>query len=511
MAAENKFLAPASLTGDMPPEEFRAAGHKLIDWVADYLEQAERYPVLTQTAPGDIRRQLPSAAPDKPESLDAMFSDFEKIILPGVTHWNHPAFFAYFSITGSGPGILGELLSAALNVNGMLWKTCPSASELEEVVLSWLRQLLGLPEEFEGIVMDTASVASLVAIAAARESLQDLNIREEGLAGRPEVPRLRLYMSEQSHSSIDKAAITLGIGHKGVRKVPVDENFRMNTKALDDAIREDIQAGWKPFCVIATVGTTSTTSVDPVGDIASICARHNLWLHVDAAYAGSAAIVPEHRDILAGCERADSFVFNPHKWLFTPFDFSAFYTRQPEMIRGAFSLVPEYLRTPEDPEARNYMDYGIQLGRRFRALKMWFVLRYFGKEGIIARLRQHIGWAQEFAEWIDEDENFERMAPTPFSVVCFRACPNEVARKLATADERQKETLQKYLDELNQQLMDAVNTTGETYLSHTKLNNKLTLRLAIGNLKTEKRHLERAWELLREHATRLDTETRPAA
>ncbi len=349
MAVENKFPVPESLTGDMPPEEFRAAGHKLIDWVADYLENAERYPLLAQTAPGDVRRQLPSAAPDKPEPLDAMFSDFEKIILPGVTHWNHPAFFAYFSITGSGPGILGELLSAALNVNGMLWKTCPSASELEEVVMSWLRQLLGLPEEFEGIVMDTASVASLVAIAAARESLKDLNIREEGLAGRPEVPRLRLYMSEQSHSSIDKAAITLGIGHKGVRKVPVDENFRMNTQALDDAIREDIQAGWKPFCVVATVGTTSTTSVDPVGDIASICARHNLWLHVDAAYAGSAAIVPEHRDILAGCECADSFVFNPHKWLFTPFDFSAFYTRRPEMIRGAFSLVPEYLRTPEDP------------------------------------------------------------------------------------------------------------------------------------------------------------------
>ena len=490
--------------GDMPAEEFRAAGHKLIDWVADYLknENVERYPVLAQTKPGDTRRSLPESAPEKGEPMDAMMADFEKIILPGVTHWNHPAFFAYFAITGSGPGILGELLSGALNVNAMLWKTCPAANELEEVVLGWMRKLLGLPEEFHGVVMDTASIASLVAVAAARESLSDLNIRDEGLAGRPEVPRLRLYTSDQSHSSIDKAAVTIGIGHKGVRKIPVDSNFRMRPDALEEAIAEDIADGWRPFCVVATVGTTSTTSVDPVAAIADICEKHHLWLHVDAAYAGSAAVVPEHRHILEGCERADSFVFNPHKWLFTPFDFSAFYTRHPERVRAAFSLVPEYLRTPEDPEARNYMEYGVQLGRRFRALKAWFVLRYFGVEGVQARIRQHIAWAQEFAARVDAHDDFERLAPAPFSVVCFRARPRGLSED--------RELVRKYLKMLNEMLMDSVNATGEVYLSHTAVGDDYALRFAIGNLRTEQRHIDRAWELLQTHAARLDATMRPA-
>lgn len=499
---------PAKL-GDMSPAEFRTYGHRLIDWVAAYLEHPERYPVLAQTAPGAIRRQLPAQAPEKAESLEAILSDYERIILPGITHWNHPGFLAYFAITGSGPGILGELLSAALNVNAMLWKTSPAASELEEVVLSWLRQWLGLPEEFFGVVMDTASVSSLCAIAAAREALPGLHVREQGLAGRSDVPRLRLYTSEQAHSSIEKAALVLGIGQVGVRKIAVDAEFRLRPNALAQAVEEDLAAGWKPFCVVATVGTTSTTSVDPVPAIAEICARHQLWLHVDAAYAGSAAIMPDQRHVLAGCDHADSIVVNPHKWLFTPIDFSAFYCRRPALLRAAFSLVPEYLRTAEDEQARNYMDYGVQLGRRFRALKLWFVLRYFGREGIAARLRQHIDLAQKFARQVDAHPDFERLAPAPFSVVCFRARPAALAARLATATTPEREEMERYLDELNEALLEAVNATGEVFLSHTKLRDRFTLRLAVGNLRTSAWHVQRAWQLLQEHATRLDSARRP--
>ncbi|MBI2955945.1 MAG: amino acid decarboxylase [Acidobacteria bacterium] len=496
---------------DMPGAEFRAAAHRLVDWVADYLENTDRYPVLAQTAPGALRRQLPAQAPDDPEPLDTILADFERLVLPGVTHWNHPAFFAYFAITGSGPGILGELLSAALNVNAMLWKTCPAATELEEVVLDWLREMLGLPEEFFGVVMDTASVSSLCAIAAAREALPELSIREQGLAGRAEVPRLRLYASEQAHSSIDKAAITLGLGLESLRKIPVDADFRLRPDALEAAVEEDRRAGWEPFCVVATVGTTSTTSIDPVPAIADLCARYGLWLHVDAAYAGTAALVPEYRHVLAGCERADSFVVNPHKRLFTPFDFSAFYCRRPKTLRAAFSLVPEYLRTPEDPKARNYMDYGIQLGRRFRALKLWFVLRYFGRRGLVERLRQHIAWGQEFAAWVDAHSDFERLAPAPLSVVCFRARPRALAERLARAEIPDQKRIESYLDQLNEALLEAVNATGRAYLSHTRLRDRFTLRLAIGNLRTTAPHVERAWALLQEHAARLDNERRPAA
>jgi aromatic-L-amino-acid decarboxylase len=502
---------PDQTLGDIPAEEFRAAGHRLIDWVADYLENAERYPVLAQTTPGALRRRLPAHAPEAAEPLDRILADFEKEILPGVTHWNHPGFFAYFAITGSGPGILGELLSAALNVNAMLWKTCPAATELEEVVMGWLRELVGLPENFQGVVMDTASVASLCAIAAAREDLPELRVREEGLAGRAELPRLRLYASEQAHSSIDKAAITLGLGLAGLRKIPADAKFRMRPEALAAAVEEDRRAGWKPFSVVATVGTTSTTSVDPIGAIADVCGRHGLWLHVDAAYAGSAAILPEYRWILDGCARADSLVLNPHKWLFTPFDFSAFYCRRPAVLRAAFSLVPEYLRTPEDAEARNYMDYGVQLGRRFRALKLWFVLRTFGAEGLRRRLRHHIALAQEFAQWVGDSPDFEVTAPAPFSVVCFRARPATLAAQPAGTNATRRKEVEAYLDDLNQKLLDAVNATGEAYLSHTKLDGRLTLRLAVGNLRTTQRHVRRAWELLQENAQRLDRQLRPPA
>jgi len=472
------------------PEEverqFASAAAEVVRWIDEYFREAERYPVLAQVRPGQVLERLPAAPPEEPEPFQAVWEDFQRVILPGVTHWNHPAFFAYFAITGSAPGVLGELVSAALNVNAMLWRTCPAATELEQVVLDWLRQMLGLPPQF-GILMDTASVATLCAVAAARESLE-LGIRTRGMAGRPDLPRLRLYTSEQAHSSVEKAAIVLGFGQEGVRKIPTDAEYRMRPDALEKALREDLRAGWRPACVVATVGTTSTTSVDPVDQIAQVCERYGVWLHVDAAYGGAAAILPEMRWVLHGCERADSFLVNPHKWLFTPIDCTAFYTRRPEALRGAFSLVPEYLQTPV-PDAVNFMDYGVQLGRRFRALKLWMVLRMFGVRGLQEALRKHLQLARQFAEWVDSSEEFQRVAPVPFSTVCFRhrapgLSPEEANR-------------------FNERLLEAVNATGQAYLSHTVLRGQYVLRLAVGNLRTELRHVRRCWELLQEHARTL--------
>ena len=486
---------------DMSPEEFRRQGYQVVDWIADYLAHPERYPVLARTEPGVLRRALPAEPPAQGEPMAAILADFTRHIIPGITHWNHPAFFAYFAISGSAAGILGELLSAALNVNGMLWKTSPAATELEEVALDWLRQMVGLPPQF-GIIMDTASVASLCAIAAAREAAGDA-VRRDGMAGGP---RLRLYTSEQAHSSIEKAAITLGLGQQGVRKIPVDAEFRMDPAALAQAIAEDRRAGWRPFCVVATVGTTSTTSVDPVPAIAEVCAREGLWLHVDGAYAGMAAVAAEFRWALNGCERADSVVINPHKWLFTPIDCSAFYCRHAAVLRRAFSLVPEYLRTAEAEQAavRDFMDYGIQLGRRFRALKLWMVIRYFGGEGLAARIREHIRLGHLFASWVDAHPDFERLAPTPFSVVCFRARPTD----LPVGPEEERDA---YFDALNERLLDAVNATGRAYLSHTRLRGRFALRLAVGNLRTTEAHVQTAWDLLQEHAARLHAAGRGGA
>ncbi len=473
---------------DMDAEAFRHYGYQAVDWIADYLAHIDDYPVLSRVEPGEVKAGLPASPPYEPEPMARILADLEAAIVPGITHWNHPAFFAYFSITGSGPGILGELLSAALNVNGMLWKTSPAATELEEVTLDWLRQMLGLPEAFHGVIMDTASMASLVAIAAARERVPGLRVREEGLSGRPDAPRLRLYTSQQAHSSIEKGAITLGIGQQGVRQIPVDDAFRMSPTALAQAIEQDLAAGWRPFCVAATVGTTSTTSIDPVPEIAAICRQHGLWLHVDGAYGGMAALVPEFRHVLDGCELADSLVVNPHKWLFTPIDCSAFYVRQPEVLKQAFSLVPEYLRTAEET-VNNYMDWGVQLGRRFRALKLWMVIRYFGQRGLAARLGEHIRLGQLVAQWIDAHPDFERLAPTPFSTVCFRACPRHLTGK--------------ELDDFNAALLEAVNATGRAYLSHTRLRDRYTLRMAIGNLRTTENHVQQTWELIQAQAARL--------
>ena len=474
--------------GDMGAEEFRRHGHALIDWVADYLANNEQYPVLAQVRPGELRAQLPAAPPERGEPMEEIVRDLDRLILPALTHWNHPSFFAYFATSASAPGILGELLAAAFDAKAMLWRTSPASTELEEVALDWLRQLMGLPAEFGGVIYDTASVATMHAVAAAREAL-NLRVREDGMSGRRDLPLLRLYASEQAHSSVEKALIALGLGQRALVKVPADAEFRMDAAALARAVAEDRRDGLLPFCVVATVGTTSTTSVDPVPAIADVCEREGLWLHVDAAYAGSAAVVPELRHVLDGCERADSFVTNPHKWLFTPFDLSALYSRRLDVLRRAFTLTPEYLRTSESEEVRNGSDYGVQLGRRFRALKLWMILRYFGREGLAARLREHCRLARLFASWVEEAEDWELLAPVPFSVVCFRARP----RLDAAAGERAAR-----LDALNESVMQAANATGEIFLSHTKLGGVFTLRLAVGNIRTAERHVRRAWELLNE-------------
>jgi aromatic-L-amino-acid decarboxylase len=467
----------------MDPGAFRREGHRIVEWIADYLEHGEQFPVLSRVKPGEIRSALPSAAPEKAESFQQIFDDFERIIMPGITHWNHPGFFAYFAITGSGPGVLAEFLSAALNAQGMLWRTSPSVTELEEVALGWLRQLIGLPPPFEGVIYDTASVSSLHALAAAREAIVP-SVRSEGLPGRTELPRYRVYCSEHAHSSIDKAVILIGLGHSGLRKIPADGEFRMRPDALAQAIAGDRAAGVTPLAIVATVGTTSTTSVDPVPAIADIAAAEGAWLHVDAAYAGVTAMIPEYRHVLDGCDRADSLVVNPHKWLFTPFDLSAFFCRRMDLLRQAFSLTPEYLRTVEAAPVRNLMDTGVQLGRRFRALKLWMILRYFGAEGIRARLAEHMRLARLFAGWVDDHPDFERLAPVPFSVVCFRAKPGG------------REWSEEALEPLNQAILDAVNQSGEAFLSHTKLDGRFALRLAIGNLRTTESHVRRAWDLL---------------
>lgn len=484
---DDSLLDPGQLgTGDMDPEAFRRYGKEVVDRIADFLADPERWPVLPPIEPGAVRATLPAAPPAEPEPMEAILDDFDRLILPATTQWNHPGFLAYFGITGSGPGILGEMLAAALNVNAMLWRTGPAATELEEVATGWLRQLVALPAGFEGVINDTASSSTLYALAAAREAATDLRIREAGLAGRADLPPLRIYCSEEAHSSVDKAVLTLGLGLSGIRHIPTDEAFRLDTDALAAAIAEDRAAGIRPLAVVATVGTTSTTSIDPVPEIADICAREGLWLHVDAAYGGALAIAPEHRAVLAGCERADSIVINPHKWIFTPIDCSVLFTRRPEVLKGAFSLVPEYLKVPErEGEARNLMDYGVALGRRFRALKLWFVLRYFGAEGIAARLREHLRLARLFQSWVDEASDFERLAPVPFSVVVFRFRPPGL----------DEEALERH----NARLLERINATGEVLLSHTRVRGRFALRLAVGNLRTTETHLRRVWELMQKN------------
>lgn len=469
----------APLAGDMPSAAFRKHGYEIIDWIADYFEQIEKYPVLSQIEPGWLKAQLPDLPPETGEDFADIFADVEKLILPAVTHWNHPNFHGLFSTSTSSVGVFGEMLAAAFDMKAMLWRTSPASTELEDVTLNWLRGMMGLPEIFDGIIYDTASVSTMHAIAAARERA-GLGIREEGMSGRVDLPLLRVYCSEHVHSSIDKSVITLGLGTRALRKIACGKDFGMLPEMLALAIEEDIAAGIKPICVVPTIGTTSSTSIDPVAEIAEICSRYGLWMHVDAAYAGPAAILPEFRGKFAGWERADSIVVNPHKWLFTPFDLSILYCRDLGELKQAFSLVPEYLKTSDSGSVKNGMDYGIQLGRRFRALKLWFVLRYFGQQGLQSRIREHCRIARLFASWVEESPDFEMMAPVPFALVCFRANPKGAGNP----------------DELNERIMNAINASGEAYLSHTRLNGKITLRLSVGSIRVEERHLRKVWDLL---------------
>ena len=455
-------------------EDFRRAGHETVDWIAEYLSNVADMPVLAQTKPGELLDALPKSAPEKGEPFDAILRDFDRLVMPAVTQWNHPRFFAYFACTGSTPAILGEMLAAALNTNGLHWKTSPAVAELEQCALDWLREWIGVPEGWFGIVYDTASTSSMHAVVCAREMVYP-EARTEGSRN-----DLVLYTSEQSHMSIEKGAIAVGVGQKNIRKVPADSEFRMRADALSKMIEEDKRAGKRPFCVVATVGTTSSTSIDPVPEIADVAEKHGMWLHVDCAYAGAAAILPEQRHIImAGVERAHSLVFNAHKWLLTPIDLSAFYTRRPDILRRAFSLTPDYLKTQDDPRAHNLMDYGVPLGHRFRALKLWFVMRYFGRERVEAMLRSHIQWAKDFAALVDAHPKFERVAPVPLSVVCFRYRGS---------------------DDENRAIIEKVNASGRVFIASTVLNGKLTLRLAIGQLQTEWKDVQEAWELLQEAA-----------
>jgi len=465
---------------DMSAVDFKKYGYELIDWAAGYLENIEKYNVLPEVKPGEIKSGLPEHPNYAGEDFRQIINDFEKIIIPGITHWNHPGFMAYFNSTSSVPGILAELLMAALNVNGMLWKTSPSASELEEVTTKWLREMLGLPEYLWGIIYDTASVSSLHAMACAREKL-GLNIRDKGLAGR-NLPELRLYCSEHAHSSIEKGAITLGIGREGVKKIGCDSEFRMLPELLMAEINKDKKNGILPFCVVATIDTTSTTSVDPVRAIGEICKEENLWLHVDSAHAGTAAIAPEMRKIFDGIEYADSIVVNPHKWMFVPVDCSVLYVKEPEILKRAFSLDPEYLKTSVDSDVINYNDYGVQLGRRFRSLKLWFVIKYFGAEGLAGIIRGNIETAKKFKQLVQQDSEFELMAPVPFSTICFRYKPSGYKGDL---------------NELNSNLMDRINKTGRIFLSHTKLNGNFVIRLVVSGIRTEEKHVLNAWEIIK--------------
>jgi aromatic-L-amino-acid decarboxylase len=471
----------------MDAATFRRHGHALVDWIAEYLDAPDRYPVLSRVTPGDIAAKLPDRAPEEPEPFEAIMADFERVLVPGLTHWNHPGFLAYFAITASAPGVLADFLSAAINQQAMLWRTSPASTELETVSLGWLRRLIGLPDRFEGVIYDTASISTLHALIGAREVAVP-GVREKGLAARRDVPPLRVYCSDQAHSSVDKAVMAMGLGRDALQRVPVDDEFRLMPDVLAERIRSDRSTGSLPVAVVATVGTTSTTSVDPVADIADICARERVWLHVDAAYAGVAAMLPSHAHLFTGLDRADSLVVNPHKWLFVPFDLSAFYCQRMETVRSAVALTPDYLQATEGPATRNLMDTGLPLGRRFRSLKLWMVMRTFGARTIRDLLAEHIRIARLFASWVDDEPDFERLAPVVFSVVCFRWRPAN--RSLSDAQ----------LDAANAQLLDRVNRTGEVFLSHTRLNGRLTLRLAVGHLKTTELHVRRAWDLLIEHA-----------
>ncbi|MBM3305451.1 MAG: aspartate aminotransferase family protein [Candidatus Aminicenantes bacterium] len=460
----------------MKNEEFRLFGHRFVDWIADYFENVETFPVLSPLAPGDVRKNIPAVPPTRGEDMEAVFRDFEKVILPGMAHWQHPGWFAYFPANNSPASVLGEMLTAGLGAQCMVWKTSPAAAELEEAVLDWLSQMIGLPQGLAGVIQDSASTATLCALLSARERTTGFGSNDDGLR----VP-LTVYASEEAHSSIEKGVKIAGYGRKNLRRIPTDDTFALLPGRLEEAVVRDKDAGLVPACVVATVGTTSSGALDPLAPIGEVCRRHGLWLHVDAAWAGTAALLPEMRGIIDGVEAADSFVFNPHKWMLTNFDCSAYYVKDPAALVRTFEILPEYLKTGVDAKVKNYRDWGIPLGRRFRALKLWFVIRSYGVEGLQAMVREHLRLARVVEGWVVADARFELLAPVALGLVCFRLNDGRDESALNT---------------LNQALLDRINGTGRVFLSHTTLRGKFTIRLVVGQRTTAERHVREAWDLI---------------
>jgi len=471
----------------MNSEQFRKEAHRMVDWMADYMDNVEDYPVKPKVKPGDILKQIPKRAPEQAESFEAIFDDFKKIIMPGMTHWESPKFMAYFPANKSYPSILGEMLTATLGAQCMSWVTSPAATELEEAVMRWLGSMIGIPDNFSGVIQDTASTATLTALLMARENTSNFGINEHGFSSGS---NYTVYCSSETHSSIEKDVKIAGFGRENLRKIAYDDEFAMRPDRLEKAIRKDLEKGFKPACVIATIGTTGSTAIDPLREISDICNRYEVFLHVDAAFAGTALLLPEMRWMIEGIEQVDSFVFNPHKWMFTNFDCSAFYVQDEALLVKTFEITPEYLKTPEDERVKNYRDWGIPLGRRFRALKLWFVIRNFGIEGLRERVKKHIELAQAQKETIENDPGFELLAPVPLNTICFRFHPSYI-------DDDKK------LNELNSKLLEKVNESGELFITHTKLNDVFTLRMVIGNTNVEQRHVDEAWELIQKKSAEL--------
>lgn len=464
----------------MDLDEFRKHGHELIDWMADYFENIENLPVKSKARPGEIIAQLPEGAPDNPEDFAAIMADFNKIILPGMTHWQHPGWHAYFTANNSYPSILAEMLTSTMGAQCMSWITSPAATELEERVMEWLRDMCGLPKWFSGVIQDTASTATLVSLLSAREKYTNYNINNDGFYGRGV---FTIYCSTEAHSSIERAVKIAGFGKENLRKIEVDENFAMKSEVLEKAILRDQEHGFVPLAVVAAIGTTGSTAVDPLDEIGVLCKKHKLWLHVDAAWAGTAMLLPEMRHMIRGIENVDSYVFNPHKWMFINFDASAYFVKDKESLIRTFEILPEYLKTKEGTSVNNYRDWGVQLGRRFRALKLWFVIRNFGVKGLQQKVRNHLSWAGDFAAWIENDPEFEILAPAPLATVCFRVNPGN--------------TDEESLNEINKKLLDEINASEKVFLTHTSLNGKYTIRFVVGQTYSEKHHIEQAWQIIK--------------